>query len=103
MGTKDKNNELCMATNNVAPAPSQTSDRAKQLLDLLEAINKDRSAVARISSQILAAYERREAEVVRSLEHTRKIVSHLRDQPSTALDERSLCQLILLDRPSGDW
>lgn len=63
--------------------------RTMRLRKLLETVKKDAAAKDRANQQILAAYERQEAELIRSLKHTRRVLALLRDEPMTARDERN--------------
>ena len=63
--------------------------RTALLRKLLEAVKKNAAVEDRSSKQIRAAYERQEAELVRSLEHTRKVLALLRNEPTTVRDERN--------------
>ena len=63
--------------------------RTKLLRKLLQGVNKDEPGADRARKQMRAAYERQEAELVRSLEHTRRVLALLREESTTALDERN--------------
>ena len=60
------------------------------LRKLSEAVKKDGAAGDRTTRQIRAMYERQEAELVCSLDHTGRVLGLLRDESMTAGDERNL-------------
>jgi len=60
------------------------------LRKLFEAVKQDRAAGDRTTRQIRAMYERQEAELVCSLDHTGRVLGLLRDESMTAGDERNL-------------
>jgi len=78
-----------MANRNRTVSATSLSKLPTMLLrKLSEAVKKDGAAGDRTTRQIQAAYERQEAELVRSLERTRRVLALLRDEPTTAGNER---------------
>jgi len=60
------------------------------LRTLFEAVKGDRAAGDRTTGQIRAMYQRQEAELIRSLDHTGRVLGLLQDKSMTAGDERNL-------------
>ena len=74
-------------TKRVAHASSPSKIRTMLLRKLLEAVKRDAAAKDRTNKQLRAAYERQEAELVRSLEHTRRVLVLLRSELTTEQNE----------------
>jgi hypothetical protein len=74
-------------TKRVAHASSPSKIRTMLLRKLLEAVKRDAAAKDRTNKQLRAAYERQEAELVRSLEHTRRVLVLLRGELTTEQNE----------------
>jgi hypothetical protein len=66
-----------------AHASSSSKIRTMLVRKLLEAMKRDAAAKDRNNKQLRAAYERQEAELVRSLEHTRRVLVLLRGELTT--------------------
>jgi hypothetical protein len=88
----------------VSRAFSLSKLRTMLLRTLFAAVKEDRAAGDRTTRQMRATYERQEAELVRSLDHTRRVLVLLRHEPMTRGGRVKSCQLKLRAShlPSGN-